>query len=352
MRMIEKAQTGADWVLVVDDDSVNLHIANRILASGGIRASCVRSGEMALRMLRSEGKVPDLVLLDLHMSGMDGFETLSAMRENPASAAIPVIFLTAEEDSEAEARALDEGALDFIRKPFAPKVLLTRVHHAIELTRLQNDLEKQVEEKTRAVVEQQEQIVRINEQVVRALSGAVDAKDAYTNGHSERVAKYAREIARRSGWSGERQKSIYLIGLLHDIGKIGIPDEIINKAGRLTDEEYAVIKTHPVQGDRILHNISEFPELAIGARWHHERWDGTGYPDGIAGNDIPEEARIISVADAYDAMASRRSYRGVLSQETIRAEIEKGRSAQFDPAFAEIMLQMIAEDTGFRMREE
>ncbi len=350
--MVEKTQISGDWVLVVDDDPENLHRASRILAPGALRSSCVRSGEEALRLLQKWEQPPDLALLDLHMPGMDGFETLSAMRRDGALAGMPVIFLTAEEDAAAEARALRAGAIDFIRKPFAPEVFLTRVRHNIELTRLQNDLANQVEEKTRAVLEREARIARINAQVVHALAGAVDAKDAYTNGHSERVAKYASEIARRAGWDEERRKRVYMIGLLHDVGKIGVPDGIINKPDRLTDEEYAVIKTHPVKGDRILHNISEFPELAIGARWHHERWDGTGYPDGIAGEDIPVEARIIAVADAYDAMASCRSYRGVLPQETIRAELEKGKRTQFDPAFAEIMLQMMSEDTEYRMREK
>ncbi len=347
--MIEKGRISGDWVLVVDDDAENLHRASRILASGGLRSSCVRSGEEALRLLRGTERRPDLILLDLHMEGMDGFETLCALRGEGVAA--PVVFLTAEEDSGAEIRGLRAGAMDFIRKPFVPEVLLTRARHTIELTRLQNDLASQVEEKTRAVLEREERIARINAQVVHALAGAVDAKDAYTNGHSERVAEYAREIARRLGWDEERQKSVYMIGLLHDVGKIGIPDGIINKPARLTDEEYAIIKTHPVQGGRILGNISEFPELAIGAHWHHERWDGGGYPDGIAGEEIPAEARIIAVADAYDAMASRRSYRGVLPQETIRAELERGSGKQFDPKFAAIMLQMMDEDTEYRMRE-
>ena len=142
-----------------------------------------------------------------------------------------------------------------------------------------------------------------------------------------------------------------MIGLLHDIGKIGVPDSIISKPERLTDAEYQIIRTHPEQGDKILQNIPEFPELSIGARWHHERYDGAGYPDGIAGEDIPEEARIIAVTDAYDAMASRRSYRDVLPQERIRTEIRKGMATQFDPTFARIMLEMIDEDKEYRMRE-
>lgn len=216
---------------------------------------------------------------------------------------------------------------------------------------LQNDLASQVEEQTKLVLEQQLRIMRINDQVVHTLAGAIDAKDSYTNGHSERVSSYAREIARRYGYSEEDQNKIYMTGLLHDVGKIGIRNTILTKPTKLTDEEYAIIKTHPDHGYRILCNIPEFPELSIGARWHHERYDGKGYPDGLAGEDIPEMARIIAVADAYDAMSSNRSYRPILSQERIRSEIEKGRGTQFDSAFADIMLQMIDEDPDYTMRE-
>ena len=351
-KLREKLSAQGDRVLVVDDDTGNLVVASRILSSAGMSSSCVRSGEEALRFLSSCGDaLPQLILLDIHMEGLDGFETMELLRREAKWSGIPVVFLTADEDSEAEVRGLDAGAMDFIRKPFVPKVLLTRVRHTIELTRLQNDLASQVEEKTRAVVEQQQRISRINLQVVHALAEAIDAKDAYTNGHSRRVAEYSREIARRCGLSADRQQSVYMIGLLHDVGKIGIPDTIIGKPDRLTDREYEVVKSHPALGDKILRGISEFPELAIGARWHHERYDGKGYPDGIAGEAIPQEARIIAVADAYDAMASRRSYRDVLPQDVIRAELQKGKSTQFDPVYAEIMLQMIDEDTGYQMRE-
>lgn len=291
------------------------------------------------------------ILLDIHMPGMDGFGTLEKIRENPATASIPAAFLTADEDSGSETRALQAGAMDFVKKPFVPEVLLTRVRHIIELNRLQNNLENQVREQTAAIVAQQEKLNRLSVQIVMALSGAVDAKDPYTNGHSRRVAEYAGEIARRFGYSEERVQNVYLMGLLHDIGKIGVPDAIINKPGRLTDEEFEKIKRHPVLGSQILENISEFPELAVGARWHHERFDGAGYPDRLSGADIPEEARIIAVADAYDAMASRRSYRDALPQETVRREIGKGSGTQFDPVFAEIMLRMIDEDKAYQMRQ-
>ena len=159
------------------------------------------------------------------------------------------------------------------------------------------------------------------------------------------------QIAKRAGLTHQQQEDIYTIGLLHDVGKIGIPDTIINKPSALSDEEYNIIKTHPALGETILKNIKEFPNLVTGARYHHERYDGGGYPDGLSGKDIPVEARIIAVADSYDAMTSRRSYRDALPQEKVRAEIEKGKGTQFDPAFADIMLAMIDEDNDYLMRE-
>lgn len=196
----------------------------------------------------------------------------------------------------------------------------------------------------------QEQFARLRN-VVEALAAAIDAKDAYTNGHSGRVAEYAREIGRRCGYSEKKQDDIYIMGLLHDVGKIGIPDAVINKPGQLTPEEYEVIKTHPSVGAQILSKSADMPKMAAGARWHHERYDGAGYPDGLSGRDISEEARIIAVADAYDAMTSRRSYRDVLPQEVVRSEIENGKGSQFDPTYADIMLQMIDEDKDFQMRD-
>ena len=187
--------------------------------------------------------------------------------------------------------------------------------------------------------------------VVQALAEAIDAKDTYTHGHSGRVAAYSREIAKRAGLSDQKQNDVYMMGLLHDVGKIGVNDAVINKQGRLTDEEFADIKSHPEMGARILKSIKEMPELVTGAMWHHERYDGTGYPDGLAGEKIPKEARIIAVADAYDAMSSNRSYRKGMEQEKVREQIESGKGTQFDPAFADIMLSMIDEDKEYRMRE-
>ena len=334
----------ADWVVVVDDDIMNLKMAGRILSTNNMRVTALKSGQALVDYIK-ESETPDLILLDINMPEMDGFETLKKLREQEAGQEeIPVIFLTANDDEDSETRGLSLGAMDFIKKPFVPEVLTLRVRHIIDLIRLQRNLSQEVEKKT-------EENEKLFMHVVHSLADAIDAKDTYTNGHSGRVAKYSKEIARRYGYSEKAQGDIYMMGLLHDVGKIGVPDAVINKPAKLTDEEFAMIKNHPAMGSRILKNIKEMPALATGARWHHEKYGGGGYPDGLSGNDIPEEARIIAVADAYDAMSSRRSYRDVLPQEVVRGEIEKGKGTQFDPKFADIMLSMIDEDTEYTMKE-
>jgi energy-coupling factor transport system substrate-specific component len=192
-----------------------------------------------------------------------------------------------------------------------------------------------------------EQFVQTSE----ALANAIDAKDSYTNGHSRRVAEYSVEIAKAAGLSEEECERVYFAGLLHDVGKIGVPNEIITKTSRLTDEEFAYIKRHPATGAQILSSIKKSPWLSIGAHYHHERYDGKGYPEGKAGEDIPEIARIIAVADAYDAMTSNRSYRNAIPQHIVREELVKGSGTQFDPDYARLMIHMIDLDSEYKMKE-
>ena len=184
-----------------------------------------------------------------------------------------------------------------------------------------------------------------------SLATAIDAKDTCTHGHSIRAATYARRIARAARKTEAECNNIYLAALLHDVGKIGIPDNLINKRGNLTEEEFEILRTHTLIGKQILQNITEVPVIADGAYYHHERFDGQGYPNGLAGTDIPEIARIITVADAYDAMTSKRSYRTPYTQDIVRSEFEKGRGTQFDPTFTDIILKMIDEDKDYKMRE-
>lgn len=199
--------------------------------------------------------------------------------------------------------------------------------------------------------ESREELKQLNDTIMQVLAKTIDAKDKYTRGHSVRVANYSREIARRMGKSEKEQDKIYRAALLHDVGKIRIPDEIINKPGKLTEEEYGFIKLHPVSGYHILKSFTKDQMIATGAKFHHERYDGKGYPNGLVGENTPEHARIIGVADAYDAMASNRSYRKALPQEVIRSELLAGRGTQFDPRIVEIMLAMVDEDKEYRMRQ-
>ena len=330
-------------VVVVDDDTIILKNANTVLSEAGFKVTCLKSGRLLLDYV-VRNKI-DMLLLDIKMPDLDGFETMKLLRKwekENGMKEIPVIFFTANDDCESEMSGLSLGAMDFIRKPFVAEVLILRVRHLLDLIRLQRDLHAEVERKTK-------EIEGLSLHVVHTLADAIDAKDAYTKGHSGRVAEYSREIAKRAGYSIERQEEIYMMGLLHDVGKIGVPDAVINKPGRLTDEEFEKIKAHPGRGAKILQNIEEMPQLAIGARWHHERFDGKGYPDGLSGKDIPEEARIIAVADAYDAMTSNRSYRDIIPQEVVKGELEKGSGTQFDPQFAAIMLEIIKEDVEYKL---
>ncbi|MCR4755446.1 MAG: response regulator [Lachnospiraceae bacterium] len=192
---------------------------------------------------------------------------------------------------------------------------------------------------------------QMNLNIIRSLASTIDAKDRYTSGHSQRVADYALRIAEKMGLSEDDQRIVYYSGLLHDVGKIRVPGEVINKPGKLTEDEFDKIRIHPVSGFHILHDIHEDERIGYGAKYHHERFDGTGYPNCLMGENIPRVARIIAVADAYDAMASDRSYRKLLPQDVVRDEIVKGKGTQFDPDIADIMLQIIDEDKEYELRQ-
>ncbi len=219
------------------------------------------------------------------------------------------------------------------------------------LDRIKSELEEKVAEENRILEERENKLSNLTMQMMSALTKAVDAKDRYTSGHSSRVAYYSRLLSKQLGMSKEEQDDIYKMGLLHDVGKIGVPRKIINKPGRLTDEEFDIMRSHPVKGYEILSRITAMPGISKGARWHHERPDGKGYPDHLKAEDIPFEAKIIAVADSYDAMTSFRSYRGVMPQEAVREQIVKGRGTQFDEKVADAMLVLIDEDRDYLMRE-
>lgn len=327
-------------ILVVDDNKANLAIAKQEL-SKEYQVTPVISGFQALQFL--EKRHTDLILLDINMPEMDGKETLKKVKENPLWAKIPIIFLTADSTPETESECLALGADDFIAKPFVPKVMKRRIGRIIELNELRYDLETRLEEKTR-------QVEKVTLQSIMAIANTIDEKDKYTSGHSTRVAVCAVALAKELGWDETARQNLHYVALLHDIGKIGVPDIILNKPSRLTDSEFEIIKKHPTMGNEILKDIKMIDHVNEGALYHHERYDGTGYPCGLRGEQIPITARIVCIADAYDAMTSSRIYRPKLTHEDVISEFEKGKGTQFDPVFCETFVAMLK--NGFRVTEE
>ncbi|BAL83178.1 putative response regulator receiver protein [Selenomonas ruminantium subsp. lactilytica TAM6421] len=336
-------------IMAVDDDDINRMTLEAIL-SVDYDFTAVSSGPEALDLLA--GQPVDLILLDINMPEMNGFEVLAALQQGEKTCSIPVIMLTGDLDQETEVQGIQAGAFDFVHKPFIPTLILRRIERTLELKALQHHMQQEIDRQTAIAKEQLASTQRLFHEMVETLADTIDAKDKYTHGHSRRVADYAREIARRAGKSEEYQRAVYYMAQLHDIGKIGIPSSLINKSTKLTDEEYAAVQQHTLIGSDILAHVKEMPELLTAARSHHERYDGTGYPEGLIGTAIPEKVRIIAVADVYDAMTSKRSYRDVLSQAVVRQEMLNARGKQLDPVFTDIMLQMIDEDIHYQLREK
>ncbi len=329
-------------VYVVSGDEALCRLVTGIL-SKSFRVECCMAGEGAAA--RAEALHPDLILLDVRVGEMSGFEVLQALRRCAATHETPVVFMTDEENTEIEDLGFRNGASDFIRKAYLSDALMRRARRIIELSRTQSELQNEVKRQIK-LTEQ------MGKEMMLTLSRAVDAKDRFSNDHSRRVAAYSAEIARRMGKSAWEQKQIYEMGLMHNIGMIGVSEDVLNEASELSEEDMSKIRRHTVLGSEVLRSITGMPELADGARSHHERFDGTGYPDGLRGMDIPEAARIICVADCYDAMTSTRVYSSPMPQEAARAEIERCSGTQFDPEIAKIMLQMIDEDTEHVMNEK
>lgn len=325
-------------VLLVDDDKANLKRAQEILASENMRIASALSGEQAIAFV--EKNTPDLILLDINMPGIDGFETYEKIKELPNGSNIPVIFLTAQDDNQTEIHGFELGADDFIRKPFVSSIVQKRVKRSIENARLRNNLAEEVARQSKKAEERLKALEQVSIEVIHTLAATIDTRDLYTKGHSSRVSEYSVKIAQKMGWDSERVEELRVMALLHDVGKIAIPDRVLNKPGKLTDDEFEIIKSHTMYGDEILSKVSSLGKISSVARHHHERFDGRGYPDKLAGNEIEIEARIVGVADSYDAMSSDRVYRRALPKNIIREELVKGRGTQFDPDVLDVALAM------------
>jgi len=316
--------------LVVDDEPQLRHVLTRLMESDGFACLQATSGLEALEVLQHQDVT--IMLTDLRMPRMDGITLLREVRaRHPAMA---VVMITAVADVDVAVSCLALGAMDYLMKPFNIEEVRARVRQALEKRRLVLDnrsYQEQLEERVRAQAHRLEELFL---GTMQAFAAALEVKDPYTRGHSIRVSQYSVAIARAMDLDAETIRQIEIGGHLHDIGKIGVRESVLNKPGPLTDEEYEHIMTHPVVGWRILSPLlSEVPLALHIVRSHHERFDGRGVPDGLQGDEIPFEARIAAVADAFDAMTSGRAYRqgGRMTIAAAVAEVERCSGTQFDP---------------------
>jgi len=305
--LLETLDTRGARILVVDDNAANLDLLAENLEDVGYEVVRAENGAQALERL-GESEY-DLVLLDVMMPGLDGYAVCERIKSDTKTRLLPVVLVTALGEREDKMRGLAAGADDFLQKPFDRVELLLRAKSCIRSKRLTDDLERA-------------------ESVLVALSNAIEAKDPYTEGHAERVAHYCVEIGKRLDLSPERLRRLRLGGFLHDIGKIGVSEAILNKPGALDESEWQVMKRHPEIGERICRPLRSLREVLPIIRSHHERPNGSGYPDGLRGDEIPLEARIVCLADIYDALATTRSYKRSFSRERcleiLREEAERG----------------------------
>lgn len=328
-------------ILAVDDTPASLRLLTEILKEEGYEVRSAISGELALHA--AANNPPDLVLLDIRMPGMDGYEVCRRLKADPATRDVPVIFVSAVTETDEKVLGFGLGAVDFVTKPYQYEELIARLSTHLELNRLRHHLEDLVLERTAELRESQNNLKNSLLDSIAALAATVEMRDPSTAGHQRRAAQLAVAIAKELQLPEDQVEGVHLAGVVLDVGKIRVPAEILSKPRRLVEMEFALIKEHAQDGYEILKSI-DFPwPIAQIVRQHHERLDGSGYPQGLKGEQILLEARILAVADVVEAMSSRRPYRAALGVEAALKEIELGRGSVYDATVVDACLRLFAE---------
>lgn len=325
--------THTSTILIVDDEP-NVHIMlEALLEREGYNLHFASNGPDGLQ--KAFELTPDLILLDVMMPGMDGFAVCSRLRADPVLAEVPIIMLTALDDRKSRLRGIEVGADDFLSKPFDNIELRARIRTITRLNRYRQLLEERAN-----LQRAHEELARAYDATLKGWSLALELRDNETQGHSQRVTELTLRLARSIGIEDEYLPHIYRGALLHDIGKMGVPDNILRKPGPLTDEEWSIMRKHPIYAYELLSSI-EYLRPALGIPYcHHERWDGTGYPQGLHGEDIPLAARIFSIVDVWDALRSDRPYRLPWAKEKVQAYILRHVDTHFDPNVVELFMKL------------
>lgn len=323
-------------ILIVDDEKIiRLVLREKLRSQGHV---CLEAGEGMEAMKALRENPIDLVILDIKMPGKSGIELLPEIKS--AYPDIAVIMVTAVGDIDTAILAMKLGAYDFLTKPFNLEEVVLSVNRAMEKRRLELENRDYQQHLEQMVQKQAEKIRSSFLNAITALAYAMEAKDKYTSGHSYRVAEMSLAIAKELGMDRSRIEKVRFAGVIHDIGKIGVKESILNKPAPLSATEFDIVKSHPQTGAHILAPVVEDEEILKVVKHHHERYDGRGYPDGLPGEDIPLGARIVAVADAYDAMTSDRPYRAPLPIERTLEEIRQAAGSQFDPRVVEAFLRV------------
>ncbi len=334
---VDEAKVHDALILCIDDNPEVLKLMKMLLADE-FDLELMTSAEQGLQFLRDRN--PDLVLCDVMMPGMDGHAFSRAVKSDPALKHIPIMLVTARSGAEMLNEGLQAGADDYISKPFDSTELKARIRALLRLRQMESELalvNRNLKMRTSDLVEQQRSLFL---STVKSLASAIDAKDEYTRHHSTRVTDFTLKIAAKMGFSEKELGELELAAVLHDVGKIGVPESILNKPGKLTDQEFKIVMEHPVRGEAILSPVIELKEIGRIVRAHHERYDGRGYPDKLKGREIPLGARIMSIADTYDSITSERPYRKAASHRYAVKEIISCSGTQFDPEVVENFLEI------------